>query len=90
MKKIAIKKDIITVYPLLGKPYEFTFADILSVKRGVKPNRNKSEWITIKTSKGKRLQVDSLSYGYEKYYDKILNLTKSSIRKGFIEDGLED
>lgn len=90
MKKAVVKKNIITVYPLLGKPFIFTFNDITSVKRGVKPNKNRSEWITIKTNKGKRFQVDSLSYEYDKYYDKILSLTKPTIRQGFKEDNIKD
>lgn len=85
-----MKKDLVTVYQSVGKPYSFTFGDIVYVRRRVKPNRYRTEWITVKTSARRKLEVDSMSYGYNRYYDKILELTVPQIRKGFLEDKVAD
>ena len=69
--KVVVKGDQITVYSALKKTYTFTFSEIISAVRHVKPNQLKTEYIDIKTANGKKLTVGSVDEEYERFYRRI-------------------
>ena len=69
--KVVVKGDQITVYSALKKPYTFTFSEIVSAVRHVKPNQIKTESIVIKTANGKKLTVGSVEEEYERFSKRI-------------------
>lgn len=69
--KVVVKGDQITVYSALKKPYTFTFSEIVSAVRHVKPNQLKTEYIDIKTANGKKLTVGSVEEEYERFSKRI-------------------
>ena len=69
--KVVVKGDQITVYSALKKPYTFTFSEIVSAARHVKPNQIKTESIVIKTANGKELTVGSAEVEYERFSKRI-------------------
>ena len=71
ISKVVVKGDQITVYSALKKPYTFTFSEIISAVRRVKPNQLKTEYIDIKTANGKKLTVGSVEEEYERFYRRI-------------------
>lgn len=52
--KVIVKGEEITVQNIYGKPFTFTFSEIISVVRQVKNNQVKSERIVVKTASGKK------------------------------------
>ncbi len=69
--KVVVKGDQITVYSALKKTYTFTFSEIVSAVRHVKPNQIKTESIVIKTANGKKLTVGSVEEEYERFSKRI-------------------
>ena len=65
--RVVVKKEKITVIPLLSKTYTFTFDDIETVKRQVKNRyKGKAERVIIYTKYDKKVIVDSSYVSYEK------------------------
>lgn len=81
--KVVVCNDIITVYPLLSKPYSFTVNNIVSAKRQVKNNKVKSERIVIRIDNGKKLIVENAEVSYMRFL-KIIKLNANpEVLKGF-------
>lgn len=82
-RKIIIKKEKITVYPLFSRPYTFDIEEVVFVQRQVKNNRQKSERIVIYTSGGKKLIVESLETSYFCFSELIKNGARPEALHGF-------
>ncbi len=77
--RVVVKKEKITVIPLLSKTYTFTFDDIETVKRQVKNRyKGKAERIIIRTKQGKRIVVDSSYVSYGKLVERIIDCVEIS------------
>lgn len=71
--RVVVKKEKITVIPLLSKTYTFTFDDIETVKRQVKNRyKGKAERVIIYTKYDKKVIVDSSYVSYEKLVERII------------------
>lgn len=81
--KVVVSYDIITVYPLLYKPYSFTVNNIVSAKRQVKNNKVKSERIVIHTDAGKKLIVENAEVSYMRFLKMIKLNANPEVLKGF-------
>ncbi len=71
--RVVVKKEKITVIPLLSKTYTFTFDDIETVMRQVKNRyKGKAERVIIYTKYDKKVIVDSSYVSYEKLVERII------------------
>ena len=67
MFRISVKDERITVRALLKKPYSFTFREIESVTRDIESRGGQVESLTIRTSTGKKLKVESIFISYPSF-----------------------
>lgn len=81
--KVVVKDDVITVFPIIRKPYLFTFNDIISVKRQVKKNQLKSEGMVIRTISGRKLIVESAEVSYKRFRERIKEKVKADLLMNF-------
>ena len=71
MFRISVKDERITVRALLKKPYSFTFREIESVTRDIESRGGQVESLTIRTSTGKKLKVESIFISYPRLFARI-------------------
>jgi len=76
--KITVNSNKITVRTTLGFKYSFDVSEIISVERRVSSKNLSMERMFIKTSKGKRLKLDSFMVGYEKMIEYLSSNGKSA------------
>lgn len=81
--KVIVKGEEITVQNIFGKPFTFTFSEIVSAVRQVKKNQVKSERIVVKTTSGKKLIVESSEISYKRFLLRIKSEVKSECLFGF-------
>jgi len=81
--KVVVKSEKITVCPMIGRRYAFTFNEIASVLRQVKRNRLKSERMVVKTIAGKKFVVESIEISYERFLRRIETEVNGKFREGF-------
>lgn len=81
--KVIVKGEEITVQNIFGKPFTFTFSEIVSAVRQVKKNQVKSERIVVKTTSGKKLIVESAEISYKRFLNRIKSEVKSEYLLGF-------
>lgn len=68
--KIVVHNNI-TVYQIVGKPYSFSFEEITSVRRITTKGKTKFEWLIIKTSNKKKLEVEMGQSSYNRIKKRI-------------------
>lgn len=71
MFRIIVKDDCITVRSPFRKPYSFTFREIESVSRKGASREGQVESLTIRTSTGKKLKVESIFISYPRLFARI-------------------
>lgn len=81
--RVFVSGEDITVYSIFRAPYSFMFKDIVSVKRQVKKNEQKSERITIKTKTGRKLIVETPEISYQRFVRKIELSVDQDLLTGF-------
>lgn len=81
--KVTVKGEEITVQNIFGKPYTFTFNEIISAKRQTKNNKLKSERIVVRTISGKKLVVESSETSYNRFLKIVKLKVKSEYLYGF-------
>lgn len=81
--RVIVKGNEITVHSILGKPYTFSFDEIVSAVRQVKKNQLKSERVVIKTRFSKKLIVESAEISYRRFLQKIKSEVPSEYLVGF-------
>lgn len=81
--RVIVKKQIITVYPLFGKQFTFSFREITSVLRQVKQNQLKSERMVIRIESGKKFIVESSEISYFRFMKRLKAEVPASFLHGF-------
>ena len=81
--RVIVSGERILVHDILKKPYEFTFSDIVSVRRKVSRNQIKSEKMIVKTNTGKKLVLDSAEESYDRFLNRIKSGVSAEYLKGF-------
>lgn len=71
--RVVVKEERISVSPVFGRAYSFSFDEIASVVRQTKENRVHSERIVVKTTAGKRLVVESSEISYKRFLKRIVS-----------------
>ena len=81
--RVFVSGDDITVYPIFRATYSFKFKDIVSVKRYVERNRQKSEKIIITIKNGRKLVVETPEISYQRFVRKIESCVDHELLFGF-------
>lgn len=82
--KVEVKKEQITVKPVIMRPYTFCFEDIVSVKREVTKRRvEQQERVLVKTNIGKKIYVEVSTYNYHRFIGLILQKVSPEKLIGF-------
>lgn len=80
---VVVTKTDITIHYMLRPSRSFPIREIISVKRKVVGNEYTSEQLTIRSSSGIRLSVDTAMISYEHFYEMILQNVPESRRSGW-------
>ena len=83
MFRVIVKGEYITVLNPLRKPYRFAFQEVESVSRSIKSTVTQSEYLTIQTTTGKKLTVESPEIGYHKFVKRIQEEVDAARLSGF-------
>ena len=81
--KVEVRGEKLTVTPVFGAPYTFTFSEIVSAVRQVKKNQIKYERLVIKTANKKRFTVECSFISYERFERKIKSSVSDEYLFGF-------
>lgn len=81
--KIVVSGDEITIHPVYGDAYTFSFSDIASVKRQVSGDKTKPDKVTLKTNFDKRIVFDSMCVSYHFFVSRLKAEVNSEYLSGF-------
>lgn len=81
--KVVVHNNNITVYPIVGKPYSFSFEEITSVRRITTKGKTKFEWLIIKTSNKKKLKVEMGQSSHNRIKKRIKSDVDNKLLIGF-------